>query len=82
MNERELIAGFIQDLINEPVSDHASNLFEQGILTSLDVLDLLAFLENTFGLEISEEDVDMESFGTIDGLVGLVERKRNLGVRQ
>ncbi|AIQ13259.1 acyl carrier protein [Paenibacillus durus] len=82
MNERELIAGFIQELINEPVSDHASNLFEQGFLTSLDVLDLLAFLENTFGLEISEEDVDMESFGTIDGLVGLVERKRNLGVRQ
>ena len=69
---RETIANYIEALANESILDHSSNLFEAGVLTSLDVLSLVAFIEETFRLEISGDDVDMDTFGTIDGLVGML----------
>ena len=69
---RETMAGYIETLTNERITDHSSNLFESGVLTSLDVLSLVAFIEDTFLLQISGDDIDMDTFGTIDGLVGMV----------
>ena len=43
---REEIEKHISELTNNPDIDHSLNLFESGLLTSLDVLDLLAFIEN------------------------------------
>lgn len=69
---RETMVGYIETLANERILDYSSNLFESGVLTSLDVLSLVAFIEDTFMLEISGDDIDMDTFGTIDGLVGMV----------
>lgn len=76
MTEREAIAGYIEQISNERGFDHSANLFENGLLTSLDVLSLVAFIEDTFALEISGDDIDMETFGTVDGLVALVIAKQ------
>lgn len=78
MNVRDTIAGYIEEISNEQGFDHSSNLFESGLLTSLDVLSLVAFIEDTFAMEISGEDIDMDSFGTIDGLVAIVTAKQTL----
>ena len=69
---RETMVGYIETLTGERITDPSSNLFESGVLTSLDVLSLVAFIEETFMLEISGDDIDMDTFGTIDGLVGMV----------
>ncbi len=76
MGVRETIVGYIEGISNESGFDHSSNLFEYGLLTSLDILSLVAFIENTFALEISGDDIDMDSFGTIDGLVTLIAAKQ------
>lgn len=76
MDVRDTIAGYIERISKEPGFDHSANLFEYEVLTSLDVLSLVAFLENTFGLEISGDDIDMATFGTIDGLVAMVTAKQ------
>jgi methoxymalonate biosynthesis acyl carrier protein len=76
MNIRDTIAGYIEELSGERVVDHSSNLFHSGQLTSLDVLSLVAFVEDTFALEITDDDVDMESFGSVDGLVSLITLKQ------
>lgn len=76
MDVREAITGYIQRISKEPSFDPKVNLFEYGVLTSLDVLSLVAFLEDTFKLEISGDDIDMETFGTIDGLVSMISAKR------
>ncbi len=82
MNVRDIIAGYIERVSKEPGFDHSANLFEYGVLTSLDVLSLVAFLEDTFGLEISGDDIDMETFGTIDGLVAMVTAKQKQQQKQ
>lgn len=76
MNVREAITGYVEEISSERGFDHSANLFEYGLLTSLDVLSLVAFIEETFQLEISGDDIDMETFGTINGLVAMVEQKQ------
>jgi acyl carrier protein len=76
MTVRDAIAGYIEDISNERGFDHSSNLFESGLLTSLDVLSLVAFIEDTFAVAIAGDDIDMDSFGTVDGLVALITAKQ------
>jgi|GEM_PF-4890782 acyl carrier protein len=71
-----MIVGYIEGISNERGFDHSINLFERGLLTSLDVLSLVVFIEETFHLEISGDDIDMASFGTVDGLVSLIITKQ------
>jgi acyl carrier protein len=72
VNLRAAIVSYIEGVSNERGFDHSINLFESGLLTSLDVLSLVVFIEDTFDVKISGDDVDMDSFGTIDGLVKMV----------
>ncbi|KRQ92938.1 hypothetical protein CQ12_30450 [Bradyrhizobium jicamae] len=78
MDIRKTIVAYIEDVSREKGFDQSCNLFEAGLLTSLDVLSLVAFLEEAFALEISGDDVDMDHFGTIDGLVSLVAQKQTV----
>jgi acyl carrier protein len=44
------------------------DLLSAGILDSLGVLQLVAFVEEQFGIQIPDEDVVMENFQSIDAL--------------
>ncbi len=73
---REEIEKHISELTNNPDIDHSLNLFESGLLTSLDVLDLLAFIENEYEITISDEDLGIDNFGSIDRIVEFVEKSK------
>ena len=75
MSIREQIEDFIVKLTNEPVQDHTMNLFASGrLFSSLDFLDLLAFIEETFNISIPDDDVSIETLGSIDSIVNLIEK--------
>jgi acyl carrier protein len=76
MSVRTTVVNYIEGVSNERNFDHSVNLFERGLLTSLDVLSLVAFIEESFHLEISGDDIDMATFGTVDGLVDMITRKQ------
>lgn len=78
MSYRDKINNYVIELTGEKVLDHSINLFEHGLLTSLDVLDLITFIEKTFNLKIPEDDISMESFGSINGIVTLVEKLQSM----
>lgn len=78
MTIRDRISSYIKGVTNEKIDDHSTNLFENGLLTSLDVLDIISFIENAYDFEVSGDDVDMDSFGSIDGIVNLVERVKGI----
>ncbi len=73
---REEVVKYISGLTNEVEIDPTVSLFESGLLTSLDVLDLLAFVENEFDLTISDDDFGVENFGSINKMVGYIERSK------
>jgi len=74
---REEIEKHISKLTNNPEIDCSLNLFESGLLTSLDVLDLISFIENEYDISISDEDLGMENFGSIDRIVKYLENAKH-----
>jgi acyl carrier protein len=57
--------------------DGNENLLAQGIIDSLAILKLVAFLEERFGVEVEDDDLVPENFGSIGQLRAFVERKRS-----
>jgi len=53
----------------------AMDLKLRRILDSLDMLELIAYLEKTFGLKISDEDVVGRNFESVRSVVEFVRRK-------
>jgi acyl carrier protein len=51
-------------------------LLEEKILDSIGMLELLLFIEETFDIEVPEEDIAPDNFNTIGNLAAYVDRKR------
>ena len=52
-------------------------LLESGIVDSLGVLDVVAFLEKSFMIQLSDDELTPENFGTVKSMASFVERKRS-----
>jgi acyl carrier protein len=52
-----------------------SSFLEDGIIDSVGVLELVAFIEETFGFRVEDEELIPENFDSIDKLVTYVELK-------
>jgi acyl carrier protein len=55
--------------------DDAAPLLELGVVDSLGVLDIVAHLESTFDLTITDEELDVDDFESIQSLSAFVQRK-------
>ncbi|HLF43223.1 MAG TPA: acyl carrier protein [Acidimicrobiia bacterium] len=51
-------------------------LLEKEILDSMGIFQVVSFLEAEYGIEIDDEDLIADNFGTIDGIARLVESKQ------
>jgi acyl carrier protein len=54
--------------------DYTVDLFEDGYIDSVGVIELLQFLETTYAVEIPEEDLFSPEFSTIAGIARIVTR--------
>jgi acyl carrier protein len=54
-------------------------LIEQNVLDSLGLFQVVSFIETTFGVEIRDEDLLPEHFGTLDSIARLVNSKTGEG---
>ena len=61
-----------------PLSDQAS-LLEEGVVDSTGVLELLLFIEETYGIQVPDDEVVPENFDTVDNLVAFIARKTDAG---
>jgi acyl carrier protein len=50
------------------------DLLEQGIIDSLGVMTLIAYIEQNFGVEVTDEDVVPENFQTLRGIAAFIQR--------
>ena len=70
-----MLENFVIGLEEEELNDDDSFL-DQGIIDSTGVLELVAFLEETYGFEVADEEVLPENFDSINNLVAYIGRKR------
>jgi acyl carrier protein len=80
--ESEKIAEKVEQFIEEnvvfeqeakPTRDQA--LLETGIIDSTSILELVAFLEETFGITIEDEELLPANLDSIDKITGFVSKK-------
>lgn len=53
---------------------HDLDLAEAGVLTSMVAMEIVVFLESSFGVSIVGSDLRLDNFRTVDGMVSLVTR--------
>ena len=68
---RQLTELFAKKL-NLEVSSIDTDLVGTGLLDSLTLVELLAELEETFGVSISTDDLELENFRSIASIAGFV----------
>lgn len=61
---------------DQPLRDEDS-LLERGIVDSTGVLEVVAFLEGELGVQVEDDEVVPENFGSIAALAAYAERKRS-----
>ena len=49
-------------------------LISGRVLDSLAAVQIVVYVERTFGIEIADEDLELANFDTVNGLVALVHR--------
>ncbi len=59
---------------NYPHSDNASFL-EEGIIDSMNVMELIMFVEEAFNLEIADEEIVPDNFDSVSKIANYVRRK-------
>ena len=50
-------------------------IIENGVLTSLQTVELVMFLEDRFSIMVEDEELDEENFGSVNAIAGLVAGK-------
>jgi acyl carrier protein len=76
LTEPELI-GYLRDslAVADPLDPH-SELFSNGVLDSVAMLNLIAFVEERSGIEVRPEHVTLDNFDTPSRIVRFAEGQR------
>ena len=73
---KEKIILFMKQRIGHDVQfSDDDNIFELGLANSLFALQLVLFLENSFGIKVGNEDLDIANFSSINRLHEFASRK-------
>ncbi len=56
--------------------DDDASFLENRVLDSTGVLELVAFLEKTYGIKVEDEELDPDNLDSLNRLVAFVERKK------
>ena len=76
------VVGAVKEFLTEQeyiksaeVIDESESLLERGIIDSVGVLNLVSFLEETYGINIDEDDLMPENFDSLSAISSYVNRK-------
>lgn len=69
-----IVDNFLFGQTDRPVKDGESFL-ETGIIDSTGVLELVAFLESRYQIQVEDQELVPSNLDSVDRLVGFIERK-------
>ena len=78
MSKEQQLADFIAELgIPRDLVTPDYDLIANRLIDSLGLLQIVAFMESEFGIEVLDEELTPEHFSTVKGMVSLVESKES-----
>ena len=70
---REKVLSILKE-VNEEIPEYEGDaLLEDGIIASLDVIEIVSALEDEFGIVIAAKNITKENFATVDSICAMVE---------
>jgi methoxymalonate biosynthesis acyl carrier protein len=72
---RETLRHFVTRSINLPDLADDDDLFESGLVNSLFAIQLMTFIEKTFGVEVEADDLDIGNFRSLNAATSFVLKK-------
>jgi acyl carrier protein len=57
--------------------DLDKSMIDEGIIDSFGLVEIATFMENEFGMKITEEQMVRENFGSVNKIVGFIQREAN-----
>lgn len=73
---QEIIRNYILENIHVPSLDDDFDIFEAGIVNSLFAIELMTFLEKSFAVKVTMDDLDMQNFKSVNAASQFVQRKK------
>lgn len=70
---KAFLARYLQSIVLQDEQD----IFSLGFINSLFAMQLVLFVEKEFGIEVSNEDLDIDNFRSVNAIATLIERKRS-----
>jgi acyl carrier protein len=81
MELNEKIRKFIESnlVVFEDEAEFADsdNIFEMGFVNSLFAMKLVNYIENDMGIEVSNDDLDIANFSSVERIVTFINEKKN-----
>jgi acyl carrier protein len=59
----------------------SDSLLGRGIIDSMGVMELVQFIEESFGVRVDDEDITEENLGSLDAIASFVTSKGSLATR-
>ena len=54
------------------------SLLENGVIDSVAMIELVSFIEETYGVHVPDEDLMPEHFETLESIVSYIEKKKQV----
>ena len=81
MNTRAEIRNFLEEILNDKGDSSGFTdqqlLVTEGRLSSLDVITIVVFLEENYGIDFSDRPFDQNEFDSVESITALVDTLTN-----
>ena len=81
-NTKEKIRAFIKEnmtIFEDDVTiNDDDNIFEKGFVDSLFAMKLICYVENEFKINVSNDDLDLINFSSVNNMARFLKKKKNL----
>ena len=72
----EKIRDFLGQFVSDPDVPVDQDLFGSGLVNSLFALQLVLHVEADFGLSVSNEDLDLDNFRSLQAIASFIQNKK------
>lgn len=67
---------FLEESIGTQDFSDDDPIFEKGFVNSMFALQLVSFTEKTFGIEVDDDDLELNNFKSVNAVADFVQRKQ------
>ncbi|HMG05959.1 MAG TPA: phosphopantetheine-binding protein [Chthoniobacterales bacterium] len=77
MNAKDEIRNFLQEHVRSCKLEDSQDIFAEGLVSSMFVMQLVVMVEQKFGISVEGADLNRDHFRSIEAMAAFVTRKQS-----